>query len=174
MELEHPFLIQPLNPFSARISELVVMMSYARRTTLAAVRDLTQEQLDARPEGLQNSIGTLLEHAAAVETVYWFYTVKERNLTEEERAPWLAGLNLGELGQEKIKGNHLSYYTDKLAAVRAKTLASFAELSDDWLYKQSPFWKDESANNYFKWFHVFEDEINHRGQIRLIKRLLAQ
>lgn len=27
------------------------------------------------------------------------------------------------------------------------------------------------TSNYFKWFHVFEDEINHRGQIRLIRKL---
>ena len=26
---------------------------------------------------------------------------------------------------------------------------------------------DRPANNYFKWFHVFEDELNHRGQIRI-------
>ncbi|WQI98124.1 integrase, partial [Rossellomorea vietnamensis] len=23
---------------------------------------------------------------------------------------------------------------------------------------------------HFKWFHVFEDELNHRGQIRMIKK----
>lgn len=27
----------------------------------------------------------------------------------------------------------------------------------------------ERANNYFKWFHVFEDELNHRGQIRWLR-----
>jgi hypothetical protein len=28
------------------------------------------------------------------------------------------------------------------------------------------------ANNHFKWFHVFEDEINHRGQIRWLRARL--
>jgi uncharacterized damage-inducible protein DinB len=28
------------------------------------------------------------------------------------------------------------------------------------------------ASNYFKWFHVFEDELNHRGQIRWLRRRL--
>ena len=38
--------------------------------------------------------------------------------------------------------------------------------------EETPFWGGQPANNYFKWFHVFEDEINHRGQIRwLCKRL---
>ena len=29
-------------------------------------------------------------------------------------------------------------------------------------------------NHYYLWFHVMEDEINHRGQIRSIKRLLGK
>jgi C-terminal processing protease CtpA/Prc len=30
------------------------------------------------------------------------------------------------------------------------------------------------GNNYFCWFHVFEDEINHRGQIRLLAKQLPR
>ncbi|MFK9093966.1 hypothetical protein [Bacillus salipaludis] len=36
----------------------------------------------------------------------------------------------------------------------------------------SMFWWDRPANNYFKWFHVFEDELSHRGQIRIIKKMM--
>ncbi|WP_160319306.1 MULTISPECIES: hypothetical protein [Bacillaceae] len=28
-------------------------------------------------------------------------------------------------------------------------------------------------NHYFLWYHVLEDEINHRGRIRLIKAQLS-
>ncbi|MNP63442.1 hypothetical protein D3C76_1588400 [compost metagenome] len=55
-------------------------------------------------------------------------------------------------------------------AVRARTLELFKTVGDDWLSKEEPFWHDKPANYYFMWFHVFEDEINHRGQIRLIKK----
>ena len=50
----------------------------------------------------------------------------------------------------------------------------FKTLPDEWLFQQTPFWFDQQANNYFKWFHVFEDEINHRGQIRIIKKMMAK
>ena len=169
MELEQPFLVDKLDGFSPRISELVVMMSYVRETTLYAVRNLSQVQLDARPDGAKNSIGMLLAHIAGVEAGYQAMTLENESF--DWKAPALA---LGELGQEHIRGNDLKYYTDELARVRSKTLTAFAELGDDWLYEQTPFWNNKPANNYFKWFHVFEDEINHRGQIRLLRRMLTR
>ena len=50
--------------------------------------------------------------------------------------------------------------------------ASYAggESFDAWLDAQTPFWGGKPANNYFKWFHVFEDELNHRGQIRWLRK----
>lgn len=169
MELEHPLLIQPLENFSPRISELVVMMSYTRTATLWAARELSQEQLDTRPNGITNSIAMLLAHISAVEEGYGVETFEERNYDWD-----LPALELGERGQQHIRGNDLSFYTDELARVRAKTLEEFAKRDDDWLYAQTPFWGDEPANNYFKWFHVFEDELNHRGQIRLIRKMLEK
>lgn len=47
-------------------------------------------------------------------------------------------------------------------------------VGDEWLDRQSSFGWDHPANHYFKWFHVFEDELNHRGQIRLIVKELKK
>lgn len=168
MELKQPYLVHPLESFSPRISELVVMMSYARMTTLRAVHNLSQEQLDARPNEVTNSTGMLLAHMAAVEVGYGVHTFEARDYEWDSPA-----LQLGERGQRHFSGHDLAFYTDELAAVRAKTLEEFAKRDDDWLYEQTPFWNNQPANNYFKWFHVFEDEINHRGQIRLIKKMLG-
>ena len=167
MKLERPYLVKELGDFSPRVSELVVMMSYARDTTLWAARKLTQAQLDARPNGVSNSVGMLLAHIAAVEAGYQAVTFGDREETWDSPA-----LALGESGRRHIKGHDLSYYLDELAMVREKTLREFAERDDDWLYEETPFWNGQPANNYFKWFHVFEDEINHRGQIRLTRKML--
>ena len=84
-------------------------------------------------------------------------------------------LRLGAQARREIKGNDLNYYLRVLERVRSKTLAEFASRSDEWLDEETPFWDRQPANNYFKWFHVFEDEINHRGQIRwLRKRAVAK
>jgi hypothetical protein len=57
-----------------------------------------------------------------------------------------------------------------MAKTREKTLELFRQLPDSWLYETTPWWENEISNNYFKWFHVFEDELSHRGQMRIIKK----
>ncbi|GIO41671.1 hypothetical protein J41TS4_14290 [Paenibacillus apis] len=56
--------------------------------------------------------------------------------------------------------------------VRNRTLEFFKSVNDDWLDTEEDFWYEKKANYYFMWFHVFEDELNHRGQIRLIRNRL--
>ena len=167
-----PFVIRELSGFTPRISELVVMMSYARYTTLQAVQGLTAGQLDYSHDPESNTIGALLGHIAAVEVAYQADTFEGRGLNVEEKKQWGTFLDLGEKARREIRGLPLDYYVKRLSDVRQKTLSEFAKRDDDWLYEQTPFWGGQPANNYFKWFHVFEDEINHRGQIRwLCKRL---
>ena len=167
-----PFLIQQPPGFTPRIGELVVMMDYARHTTFRAVQGLTTSQLDHLHDPQSNTIGALLGHIAAVEVAYQVDTFEKRGLAPRERQEWGAFLDLGEKARKEIRGHPLAYYLHLLKDVRQKTLGELAKRDDDWLYEETPFWGGQPANNYFKWFHVFEDEINHRGQIRwLCKRL---
>lgn len=165
------FLVKPKPGFSPRIGELVSMMNYARYTTLHAVQGLSVTQLDYLLDEESNSIGTLLYHFAAVETWYQAFTFEGRGLSIEEEAPWQAGFQMGKAALSELGGKPLEFYLGKLEAVRAKTLAEFARRDDDWLYQEFPFW-NATGNNYFCWFHVLEDEINHRGQIRILRKRL--
>lgn len=167
-----PFLIQKLPGFTPEISKLVVMMNYARLTTLSAVQGLTVSQLDYLHDAQSNTIGALLGHIAGVEVAYQADTFEGRGLAAEEKRQWGTFLDLGEKARREIRGHPLDYYVELLNRVRQKTLSEFAKRTDDWLSEQTPLWGNQPANNYFKWFHVLEDEINHRGQIRwLCKRL---
>jgi hypothetical protein len=87
---------------------------------------------------------------------------------EQELIDWQAPYELGERGRNEIKGKPLKYYLDKLAKVRERTLEEFKVLDDRWLYKEVD-WSGHPSNNFFIWFHVYEDEINHRGQIRWLR-----
>lgn len=174
INMDNIYLITDIPGYSPQIGRLLSMMNYARYTTLAAVKDLNVEQLDYLLDAESNSIGALLLHYAAVEYAYQVLTFEGRDLSEEELKKWGPALDLGDAGRAVIKGKELSYYLDQLNEVRQRTLELFASVEDEWLYVEEEFWHNKPANRYFMWFHVFEDEINHRGQIRLIrKRALA-
>ncbi|MDG0808043.1 DinB family protein [Cohnella rhizosphaerae] len=168
--MDQIYLITDIQGYTPEVGRLLSMMNYARYTTLEAAKNLTTEQLDylMDPEG--NSIGALLLHFAAVEFAYQLETFEKRDLNEEEMLIWGPALDLGEKGRQAIRGNDLTYYVNKLNEVRTKTYELFKTVDDDWLHLEEPFWYGKQANHYFMWFHVFEDEINHRGQIRLIKK----
>ncbi len=168
------YLIQDIPGFTPQISRLVSMMNYARWTTLAEVEDLSVAQLDHLHDESSNSIGALLRHIAAVEVTYQLATFESRQMKEWEKKEWGAALKLGSRARREIKGYDIHDYLKVLEDVRAVTLAELARRDDEWLHEETPFWDRQPANNWFKWFHVFEDEINHRGQIRWLRKRLPE
>lgn len=174
MDESRLYLIGDVAGFSPQVGRLVSMMNYARHTTLAAVRGLEARHLDYLHDARSNSIGALLSHVAAVEAAYQAATFRARDLSAEERREWGAALDLGERARREIRGRDLAYYAGLLGRVRAGTLAELGRRDDAWLEERTPFWGGLAANNHFKWFHVFEDELSHRGQIRWLRtRALA-
>lgn len=143
------------------------MLSYARHTTLRAVEGLTREQLDHLHDERSNSIGALLAHIAAVERGYQLVTFEEREPTAAEDDAWAAALKLGDHGRREIRDHKLEFYLDELRRIREATLASLAARDDAWL--EAPLRMAPALNAHWAWFHVAEDEINHRGQIRWLR-----
>jgi uncharacterized damage-inducible protein DinB len=168
------YLIGDISGFTPQIARLVSMMNYVRHTTLSAVEGLTVNELDYLKDPGSNSIGSLLLHIAAAEVGYQAATFDKRELNDEEKHEWGTALALGEKARQEINGHDLDHYLNKLGQVRTKTLAELAIHDDQWLDEQTPFGSDNSVNNYFKWFHVFTHEVNHRGQIRLLRRQAKQ
>ena len=145
------------------------MMNYARYTTLSAVEGLEVDELDYLHDPQSNSIGALLSHIAAAEVGYQAATFLGRGLDKEEKQEWGAALALGESARSEIRGHELDYYVSRLERVRAKTLAELGRRTDQWLEERTSSASGRGVNNYFKWFHVFGHEINHRGQIRWLR-----
>jgi uncharacterized damage-inducible protein DinB len=168
------FLIVELPGFTPQIGRLVSMMNYVRSTTLSAVAGLGVSELDYVHDPQSNSIGALLSHIAAAEVGYQAATFLSRGLDDEEKQEWGAALELGERARREIRGYELDYYVSRLERVRAKTLAELGQRTDEWLEERTSSATGLEANNYFKWFHVFGHEINHRGQIRWLRTRAAQ
>lgn len=119
-------------------------------------------------------MATLLEHFAAVE-VYDQAASSGTHADPEDAVGdcWKPGLDLGALGRERIRGQGLGHYLKQLAEVRSQTLTLLAQKDDAWLDEPQPLW-GATGNRQFMWFHVFGDELNHRGQIRLLLKALPR
>jgi uncharacterized damage-inducible protein DinB len=167
-----PLRIESTPGYSPTIGRLVGMMTYARSTTLAAVDGLTMEELDHLHDAESNSIGALLAHMAAVERSYQILTFEERTLSTQENELWSTALKLGGNGRRSLRGRPLEHHLEELAAVRRATLESLARRDDAWL--ERPVGPAPRINAHWAWFHVAEDEINHRGQIRWLRARLPK
>ncbi|UJW59652.1 hypothetical protein HXZ66_05050 [Bacillus sp. A116_S68] len=45
---------------------------------------------------------------------------------------------------------------------------------DSWLFEEDKWPNGVPINHYYLWYHVLEDEISHRGQIRMMIRQLSE
>lgn len=164
------YVIKASKGYPDKIGELVSMLEHARAVTLWEIGGLTQQQLDHLKTRHSNSIGALLLHIAAIEKVHQVISFEKRDFTEEEMAYWGSAVNLGDEGRRDIKDRPLEFYLEELAEIRKETLKQLKTKDEAWLFEENTWPNGVSYNNYYLWFHVLEDEISHRGQIRMLKR----
>ncbi len=86
---------------------------------------------------------------------------------------WEDALYLGEAGRA-IRGHEIQYYVQLLQSVREESLKYLSEQSDEWLVSERKWPNGVIYNQHYLWYHVLEDEISHRGQIRMLKRKLFE
>jgi hypothetical protein len=101
----------------------------------------------------------------AIEAAYQEITFFDRNILDNpERLPkWQIPMDLGAPAREQIRGQPASYYLEELSRLREETLNLFKQRDDQWLWQIGP--ESDDCNNYYQWYHVYEDEINHRGEM---------
>jgi uncharacterized damage-inducible protein DinB len=165
-----PLRIEPIAGYSPAIGRLVGMLTYARSTTIIAVDGLTVAELDHLHDADSNSIGALLAHIGAVERSYQVLTFDERLLSPAENEELATALKLGPTGRRFLRGRTLDDYLEELTIVRRETLNTLATRDDEWLERSVAL--APKINAHWAWFHVAEDEINHRGQIRWLRARL--
>jgi uncharacterized damage-inducible protein DinB len=131
---------------------------------------MTIPELDHLHDDRSNSIGALLAHVVTVERAYQVLTFEDRDLSPQEGSTWATALKLGLEGQRRLRGEPLDCYLEQLATVRQKTLEELALRDDAWL--DTTVSTEPRMNMHWAWFHVAEDEINHRGQMRWLSARL--
>jgi len=165
--------IRSVDGYTKNIGELVSMLEHTRAVTFLEIKNLSVEQLDLMIQSGGNSIGALLKHIAAIEKAHQFISFQERDFTKEELEIWKDALYLGESGKT-IRGHEIKYYVQLLQSVREESLKYLGEQGDEWLMSERKWLNGVAHNQYYLWFHVLEDEMSHRGQIRMIKNKLFE
>ncbi|MYL32561.1 DUF664 domain-containing protein [Pontibacillus yanchengensis] len=166
--------IKPKENFTERIGELVCMLEHSREVTLSEISNLKKSDLDYLINDSSNSIGALLSHITSIEFIHQIISFERRDLTNGEFQKWGTALELGDKARKVIRNHSIDYYLDELSQVRQNTLRYMKSKKDSWLFEENKWGNGVSYNNYYLWFHVMEDEINHRGQIREIKRAIKK
>jgi uncharacterized damage-inducible protein DinB len=167
-------IIGPREGYSPQIGILVSQMEWIRASVINATKGLTQAQLDFLVDAQSNTIGALLLHLAATDTIYQDLTFKKLDgFSPANKDKFGVAMELGDEGRKQIKGHDLNYYISILTEVREMTLKEFKKRDDKWFQEVYPKgFGDMPTNNFCFWFHVCEHEANHRGQMTVIRKRL--
>jgi uncharacterized damage-inducible protein DinB len=167
-------IIGPREGYSPQIGILVSQMEWVRNSVIEATKGLTQPQLDFLVDSQSNSIGALLFHLAATDTIYQDTTFfKLNDFSPSNKNKFGVAMELGDEGRKQIRGHDLNYYINLLTEAREITLKEFKKRDDKWFQQTIPNGFDDlPTNNFCMWFHVCEHEANHRGQMTVIRKRL--
>ncbi len=161
--------------YTPTVGALVAMMTYTRATTVASVTGLSTAELDHQHDATSNPIGTLLGHMGAIEWSLLAFTLEGGQPGAGESAEWGPLIRLGADAWAATAGRSLEDHLARLSAVRERTLLRLKDVDDEWLASHATLpWMRSTTTNLWVWYHVMEDELSHRGQIRWLRSRLPK
>ncbi|MGQ0548348.1 MAG: DinB family protein [Armatimonadota bacterium] len=147
-----------------------------RRRTLKLVKGLDQRTLDWEgPDGLENAIGSLLYHIAAVEMSWLFMDVLQQDFPTTVKADFPHDVRDAAGRLTRVLRLSLADHTGRLERSRAVFLAAFRGMSrEDWSRLRSPADVDYQVTPEWAVFHLVEHEAGHAFQISALKARAAR
>ena len=157
------------------IDYLIGILTDARITTLQRIAGISKTELHWQYTKGWNSIGALLSHLIALENYLSIMYLEGRRLTEAELKEFGPALKMGDFLPQLITDKPLEFYTENLAASRKQLLTRIKTLSKtDFHQKREGYDKENGCNLAWVLYHLAEDEIHHRGQISILRKLYQQ
>lgn len=150
---------------------LVGILWDAHVTTLRRLENLTQEEFDWRYADGWNTVSALVAHVTSLKHLFRVEIIEHRSWTREERLRWGAGLELGA---------HVPRLSGVPVETRIGEMAEAHKLLEEGVRSISP---DDFAcerhdrdgfgrfNAAWALYHAAEDEVHHRGQISMLRKL---
>ncbi|MBN4081622.1 DinB family protein [bacterium AH-315-C07] len=151
---------------------LLGIIEDARATTLQRVENLLINELHWQFDKGWNTIGCLLSHIIACENYFRIVFIEERHLTESENQDYLPGLEMGKFIPELITDQPIEAYIAQLENSRVKLIEKINSLNRYDFHKKREGYNPNTGHN-LAWtlYHLAEDEVHHRGQISIIRKL---
>ena len=151
------------------IDYLIGILEDARVTTLRRVVNVTLEELHWQFKPGWNTIGVLLSHMIANEHFFRIMYLEGRELSKEESEQWTPGQEMGKYIPQLITHEPLDNYFIQLQQSRALLLQGISPLTKE------DFWEKREGDYNLAWvlYHLAEDEVHHRGQISILRKLYA-
>jgi uncharacterized damage-inducible protein DinB len=162
--------VQPLTGYPQAIGEALWRIQDERERTLDALKDLPDTAIDWQATGLQNSIGTLLYHIAAIE-LDWLYTeVLQREWTPELETLFTYPVR-DEAGRlYPVQNVSLKQHLARLEKTRQYLLDGFKEITlED--YRQVRELEDYDVTPEWVLHHLSQHEAEHRSDIMTVRTL---
>lgn len=154
------------------IDYLLGIIEDARITTVRRVTGISKEALHWQYAEGWNTIGVLLSHIICVRHYFQIVFIEGRELTKEEEADYLPGVEMGKYIPALITDDELEVYLEKLNDSNTKLVKAISELSQEAFFeKREGYNPNTGCNLAWVLYHLAEDEVNHRGQISLILKL---
>jgi uncharacterized damage-inducible protein DinB len=154
------------------IDYLLGMLKDARLTTIQSIEKLPDDLMDWQYDRDWNTVGALLSHIIAIEHFFRIEFVEGRPLTTTENDELLPALDMGEHIPKLRLKQPVQSYIDALHASRKMMVEAVKDVSfHDFSRKIDGYDPQEGCNLAWALYHMVEDEIYHRGQISLIKKL---
>ncbi len=143
-----------------------------RTTTILSLKNLSVNELDWQYKEGWNTIGALLSHMVGIEAYFRIEFIEGRKLTDEENEKWMPGIEMGKYIPQLINQQPVEQYTAQLTESRELMLNAISNLTHEEFTRRIDGYDEETGCN-LAWalYHMAEDEIYHRGQISIIRKL---
>ncbi|MCB0502216.1 MAG: DinB family protein [Bacteroidetes bacterium] len=154
------------------IDYLLGILEDARVTTIQRVENLSIDELHWQFEKGWNTIGVLLSHIISCEHFFRIHFIEGRTLTKQENQEYLPGLEMGKFIPNLITDWSIDKYITQLENSRLMLIKEIEKLDTVAFQKKREGYNPNTGHN-LAWtlYHLAEDEVHHRGQISIIRKL---
>jgi uncharacterized damage-inducible protein DinB len=157
------------------IDYLIGIIEDARVTTIQRVENISTDELHWQFEKGWNTIGVLLSHIIACDHFFRIEFIEGRELTKQENEEYLPGLEMGKFIPQLISKRNIDEYITQLENSKLKLIEEVQKLDTVEFHKKREGYNPNTGHN-LAWtlYHLAEDEIHHRGQISILRKLYKQ